>query len=234
MTEPLVLIPGMSCDARLFGEVFNDLSLDRAVMIAPITRGERIEEIASLLLEQLPQRFALAGVSMGGIVAMEIMNRIPDRVTRLCLMGTSPLPETPQVAAAREPLIVRAKAGQLAEVLREGFPLEFLAPGSRRIAALNLLYRMGEDLGPDVYVRQCRALQRRPDQQAALHRCRVPTLIVAGAQDRLTPVKRHEFMAELIPGAELLVLDDAGHLPVLETPEAVVAALRGWLEPEAA
>jgi pimeloyl-ACP methyl ester carboxylesterase len=223
----------MSCDARLFGQVFNALSRDRAVMIAPITRGERIEEIASLLLDQLPQRFALAGVSMGGIVAMEILNRIPDRVTRLCLMGTSPFPETPQVASAREPLIVRAKAGHLPDVLREGFPAEFLAPGPRRIEALNLMYQMGEDLGEDVFVRQSRALQRRPDQQIALRKCAVPTLIVAGAQDPLTPVKRHQFMADLMPGAELLILEEAGHLPVLEVPEMVVSAMRGWLEQDA-
>lgn len=230
MVEPLVLIPGMMCDSRLFAHVLKDLSHDRAVMIAPITRGERIEEIASVLLDQLPAKFALAGISMGGIVAMEILGRIPERITRLCLMGTSPLPEMPQVAAAREPLIVRAKAGQLPEVLREGFPAEYLAAKPSRIEALNLMYQMGEDLGPDLFVRQSRALQKRPDQQGALRKCEVPALILCGAQDPLTPVKRHQFMAELLPRATLRIIDDAGHLPVLETPRRVVSELLNWMD----
>lgn len=230
MTEPLVLLPGMMCDARLFEHQFHALSLDRAVMVAPVTQGERVEEIASNIVDQLPLRFALAGLSFGGIVAMEVLRRIPDRVSRLCLMDTSPLAETPAEAAAREPLIVRARAGRLEEALKKSMRPEFLAPGPGRAAILSQLYQMGLDLGPEVFLRQSRALQRRRDQQGTLRKCKVPTLVLCGEADTMTPVKRHTFMAELIPDARLEVIAGAGHVPVLEQPEATTRVLRGWLE----
>ncbi|HBS50698.1 MAG TPA: alpha/beta hydrolase [Rhodobacteraceae bacterium] len=229
MTEPLVLLPGMMCDASLFQPQITALSRERAVTVAPITGGERIEEIASGLLDQLPQRFALAGLSMGGIVAMELLRRAPDRITRLCLMDTTPLDEPPKFAAQREPLIVRARAGRLDEALREALPGEVLAPGPRRLEILDLVQEMGLALGPQVFERQSRALQRRRDQQSTLRKCKVPTMVLCGEEDRLTPLKRHSFMAELIPNAELRVIEAAGHLPTLEQPEAVTQALREWL-----
>lgn len=227
--EPLVLVPGLMCDARLFTPQFTALSRDRAVTVAPITRGDRIESIVEGLLGQLPRRFALAGLSMGGIVAMEILHRAPERVARLCLMDTDPLAETPQVAAFREPLIAQARAGRLDKVMRETLRPSFLAPGPDRMAILNFMYDMAAELGPDLFVRQSRALQRRGDQQGTLRKCRVPTLVLCGEHDGLTPVKRHEFMAELIPDARLEIISDAGHLPTLEQPEAVTRALRAWL-----
>ncbi|MDX2485194.1 MAG: alpha/beta fold hydrolase [Pseudodonghicola sp.] len=229
MTEALVLLPGMMCDARIFEPQINVLSRERAVMVAPITQGERIEEIASNIIDQLPQRFALAGLSMGGIVAMEVLRRVPERVTRLCLMDTNPLAETPPEAAAREPMIVGVRAGRLDDVMREAMKPDYLAPGPGRMAVLDTVYAMAADLGPEVFVRQNRALQRRRDQQSTLRKCKAPTLILCGAHDRLTPVKRHSFMAELMPSAELQVIEDAGHLPTLEAPDEVLAALRDWL-----
>jgi pimeloyl-ACP methyl ester carboxylesterase len=127
-------------------------------------------------------------------------------------------------------MIIGARSGRLDEVLRGFMKPEFLAPGPQRLAVLNQVFEMGRDLGPDVMVRQVRALQRRRDQQPTLRRCKVPTLILCGAHDTLTPLKRHAFMAELIPYAKLEVIEDAGHLPTLEAPEAVTAALRGWLK----
>jgi pimeloyl-ACP methyl ester carboxylesterase len=230
MVEPLVFLPGMMCDARLFGPQIAALSPEFSVMVCPVTRGERIEEIASALLDDLPSRFALAGLSMGGIVAMEILRRAPGRVTRLALMDTNPLAETPQIAAAREPQIVKARAGRLLDVMRDEMKPHYLAPGPYRGEILKLVMDMADSLGPENFVRQSRALQRRRDQQATLRKCKVPTLILCGAHDALCPIKRHTFMAELIQGAELLVLDDAGHLPTLEMPDDTTAALRRWMQ----
>lgn len=230
MAEPLVFLPGMMCDARLFGPQIAELSSEFSVMVSPVTRGERIEEIASGLLDELPQRFALAGLSMGGIVAMEILRRAPDRVTRLALMDTNPLAETPQVAAAREPQIVKVRTGRMHDVMRDEMKPNYLAPGPYVNEILDLVMDMADALGPEVFVRQSRALQRRRDQQGTLRKCKVPTLVLCGAHDELCPVKRHTFMAELIPGAELKVLDDAGHLPTLEAPAETTQALRDWLK----
>ncbi|WP_322865462.1 alpha/beta fold hydrolase [Aquicoccus sp. G2-2] len=229
MSDTLLLVPGLMCDARLYGPQVEALSRETGVMVACATHGERIEEIASEILMGAPQKFALAGLSMGGIVAMEILRRAPDRVTRLCLMDTNPLAETPQSAAAYEPMIVGVKAGRLDEVMRGFLKPDFLAPGPKRLEVLAKMAEMTADLGPEVFLRQVRALQRRRDQQATLRKCAVPTLVMCGAHDRLTPVKRHTFMAELIPNAELEIVEDAGHVPTLEAPDAVTARLRRWL-----
>ncbi|NNK17089.1 MAG: alpha/beta fold hydrolase [Sulfitobacter sp.] len=229
MAEPLVLLPGMMCDARLFGPQIAELSADMAVMVAPVTQGERIEEIASSLLDLLPARFALAGLAMGGIVAMELLRRAPDRITRIALMCANPLAETPAIAADREPLIVKARSGRLLELMREEMKPNYLAPGPHRAEVLDLVMDMAQALGPDVFIRQSRAMQRRRDQQAVLRKCRTPALILCGEHDQLCPVKRHTFMAELIPYAELVVLENSGHLPTLEQPDATTAALRSWM-----
>ncbi|WP_170396334.1 alpha/beta fold hydrolase [Ruegeria arenilitoris] len=229
MIEPLVLLPEMMCDARLFEPQINSLSRQRAVTVAPISLGERIEEIASSLLDQLPRRFALVGSGMGGVVALELVRRAPDRVSRLCLMATDAQADTPQTAAAREELLVAAKMGRLEEVMRRIISSNTLAPGPRRIPILNDLVAMALDLGPEVFERQIRALQRRPDQQGGLRRIKVPTLVLSGAHDTLTPLRKHTFMSELIPGADLKVIDEAGHLPTLEAPDFVNDALTQWL-----
>ncbi|PRY25537.1 pimeloyl-ACP methyl ester carboxylesterase [Aliiruegeria haliotis] len=230
MNEPLVLLPGMMCDARLFWPQLLHFGSRRAVMVAPVTGASSIGAIAASVLEAAPRRFALAGLSMGGIVAMEVLRRAPERVTRIALMDTNPLPETPQVAAAREPQIVAARTGRLLEVMREEMKPRYLAPGPRRSDVLSLVMEMAEALGPEIFISQSRALQRRPDQQKTLRTTRVPTLVLCGEHDALCPVKRHEFMAELIPNATLEIIPDAGHLPTLEQPDATSAALEAWLD----
>ena len=229
-SDPVVFLPGMMCDARLFAPQLADLSRDMAVTVAPVTGGDRIEEIASGLLDVLPQRFALTGLSMGGIVAMDILRRAPDRVTRIALMDTNSLAETPQSAAGYEPFIIKLRAGRIAEAVEMMLGRDVLAPGPARAGVMSALVEMAEGLGVAAIIRQTRALQRRRDYQSVLRRCKVPALVLCGAHDTLTPLKRHEFMAEMIPNATLTVIPDAGHLPVLEQPEVTTAALRGWLK----
>lgn len=229
MIEPVVFLPGMMCDARLYEPQIRAFSATHPVMVAPITHGQRIEEIASAILPLLPAKFALAGLSMGGIVAMEILRRAPERVTRVALMDTNCLAETPQVAANREPQIVKVKSGKLIEVMRDELKPIYLAPGPRRPAVLQTVMDMAHTLGPEVFIHQSRALQRRRDQQSTLRKIRQPALVLCGVHDALCPVKRHTFMAELIPHARLVVLDDAGHLPTLETPDETNDALWEWL-----
>ena len=230
MPDPVVLIPGMMCDARVFGPQIDDLSRDHIVVVAPPVVGDTIRDMAAHMLDNLPPRFSLAGISMGGIVAMEIARRAPERVMRLALISTSPLPDTPAQAAWREPQIVRASAGRLDEAMAESLSPNNLAPGAGRDAVAELVLSMAHGLGGEMFVRQSRALHRRPDAQRSLQRLKGPTMVMCGAHDGLTPPKRHETMAALIPGAELVILPEAGHLPTVEVPQQVNIGMRAWLE----
>jgi pimeloyl-ACP methyl ester carboxylesterase len=155
---------------------------------------------------------------------------VPERVTRIALISTTPLPETPEQAAWREPQIVKAQSGSFGEALRGALPVDNLAPGPGRAQVLAVLDVMAADIGVAAFIRQSRALQRRPDAQKVLRTTRAPALVLCGAHDKLTPVKRHSFMAELIPYAELAIIEEAGHLPTLESPEKVSLALRAWMD----
>ena len=234
MAEPLVFLPGLMCDARVFWPQIAELSATTAVTVAPITQGERIDEIASGLLDILPMKFALAGLGLGGMVALEIVRRAPNRVTRLALMDTSPLAGTPQASAMRELLIVKAKSGRLEDVMRSEIPLTALAQGPNRAAVMEILLDMADTLGVEVYLKQARALQRVRDQQAVLRKLRCPTLVMCGEADTINTVKRHSFMAELIPTGFLRVIEGAGHVPTLEQPQAVTDALIQWMQMSAA
>lgn len=227
---PLVLLPGMMCDARLFAPQIAALSGQRAIHCAPLDGHGSMPELAKQVLRHAPPQFALAGLSMGGIVAMEIMAQSPERVTHLALMDTNPCAELPEVQAGRTPQIEAAKTGRLREVMRDEMKPNYLAESLRKSAILETCMQMAMALGPEVFVRQSLALRDRPDQQETLARVAVPTLILCGALDRLCPKKRHELMCDLIPGAHLEIIDGAAHLPTLEQPEAVNAALARWLE----
>ena len=229
MPVPLVLLPGMMCDARLYLSQIAAFGLDRSVMVCPLTGADNVRDLAQRVLSDAPVQFALAGLSMGGIVAMEVARLAPERVTHLALLDTNPLSEAPTVAATREPQIAKVRAGRLLDVIRDEMKPNYLAPGPNREDILDLVVDMARHLGPEVFVQQSRALQRRPDQQGTLRRYRGPSLVLCGIHDVLCPVPRHQLMAELLPNADLVLVPDAGHLPTLEHPVAVNQALRHWM-----
>jgi pimeloyl-ACP methyl ester carboxylesterase len=230
MKDPLVLLPGMMCDARLFGPQVAALSADRVIISAPITQADRVEAIAAQLLVQLPPRFALAGLSMGGIVAMELMRQASERIIGVALMDTNPLAEKPEIAARRAPQVAAVGQGRLTEVMRDEMKPNYLAPGAQRQDVLSLVLEMAQSVGPDVFVRQSHALMHRPDQTETLRRFAGPALVLCGRYDALCPVSRHEMMADLLPDARLEILEGSGHLPCLEEPKATSAALSDWLD----
>jgi pimeloyl-ACP methyl ester carboxylesterase len=220
----------MMCDGRLFGPQAAALGPWRAIHLAPIGGHDSMAALAGDVLAHAPPRFALAGLSMGGIVAMEIIARAPDRVARLALLDTNPMAELPEVRARRGPQMERVRQGELHAVMRDEMKPNYLADGPRKAAVMDLCMAMAMDLGPEVFLRQSAALRDRQDRQDTLRAVRVPTLILCGREDRLCPVARHELMAGLVPGARLAIIEGAAHLPTLEQPEATTAALARWLE----
>ncbi|MES2143393.1 MAG: alpha/beta hydrolase [Pseudomonadota bacterium] len=229
MTETLVVIPGFMADARAFMPQLVHLGASRPTLVILPTMGETVEQISAAMAGSLPERFALVGHGLGGLVAIDVLRRMPDAVSRLALIATDHLPELPQAAAARETRIVAARSGRLAQAMQEELPPTILADTPWRINVIDLVQDMAAGLGPLQFQNQSRAMIRRPDPHRTLRLVRVPTLIIIGAQDPLVPVRRAELMVQLMKQARLAVVPDAGHLPMLEQPEVVSDLLRDFL-----
>ncbi len=228
--SPLVLIPGMMCDARLFAPQIAALSHRWPILHAPINDHDTVGALAEDILSWAPDRFALGGLSMGGIVAMEMLRQAPGRIERLALLDTNPMAESDEVKARREPQIAKVKAGGLRAVMRDEMKPNYLSDGPNRGAIFDICMAMAEALGPDVFIRQSLALQRRSDQQDTLCSFTGPALVLCGRNDALCPVDRHDLMHELLPNSVLKIIDGAGHLPTLEQPDITNVAMMRWLE----
>lgn len=224
---PLVLLPGHMCDARQWAPQVAAFSAHRTILVPEVAGADTMEALAAAVLRDAPPRFALAGLSMGGILAMEVLRQAPDRVERLAVLDTNPRPEAEPVKALRRERMARVEAGALVEVVRDEMKPLYLAEPSSALLALCLAMALA--LGPDAFLRQSRALMDRPDQTATLRAFPGPALVLHGAEDRLVPLDRARLMAELLPRATLEVIPGAGHLPPLERPEATNAALGRWL-----
>ena len=226
----LVLLPGMMCDHRLFSAQVKALSKQHDLQVLPITEFDTIAGLANEVLLKAPARFALAGLSMGGIVAMEIVRIAPERVERLALMDTNPLAEQSDISMNRLRQIERVCDGDLTGVMRDEMKPLYLTDGKNRNTHLTLCMDMALSLGAEVFVRQSKALATRRDQTHTLRSIEVPTLVLCGCDDTLCPVERHQLMHELIPNSELVIVSNAGHLPTLENPVETNQFLGEWLE----
>jgi pimeloyl-ACP methyl ester carboxylesterase len=230
--EILVLVPGLNCTARLFQAQIEALSPTHAVQIADHRRDDSLGGIARRLLAQAPARFALAGLSMGGYVALEVMRQASERVTRLALLDTSARPDTPQASANRQALMELARTGRFEEVHPLLWP-RLVHPHRQGDAVLEqVVLGMMQETGPDAFLRQQRAIMERPDSRGLLPKIEVPALVLAGEQDAITPPELAREMAAAIRRASLALIAGSGHLSTLEQPAAVTAALRAWLAVE--
>lgn len=227
MTGPLVLLGGMGCSPRLWAGVRDRLGpvpVPGPVLDATPDRPT-IDGCVDALLDALPPRFALAGLSLGGIVAMALVRRAPERVARLALLSTNARPPLPaQRAAWAAQRAALAAGGATARDLQAELLPVLLHDPSCADAAL----AMADDVGTQVLDHQLAAQATRVDERPALARVAVPTLVLAAREDRLCPLDRHEEIAALVPGARLEVLDGVGHLSPLEAPDRVAAALERW------
>lgn len=228
--EPVVFLPGMNCSSALWGPVIDRLEsqgVSCSLRCEPLA-GTSIEACVRGLLDRLPQRFALAGLSLGGIVAMSLVRTAPSRVSRLCLMATNPRAPRGDQLHAWQALRMRLQAGESARQIQQELLPALLAP-DRRDTLDGTVLSMADEVGETALEEQLLMQSTRRDERPALMQVSVPTMILAGGRDVLCPVATHQEMSSLVPGAQLKVLPDRGHLLTLEDPESVVAGLTSWL-----
>lgn len=230
MTEPLVLIPGLSCDARLFAPQWPALASGRPILVAQHDRDATLRAMVERLLAAAPERFALCGLSMGGYAAFEVMRQAPQRVTRLALLDTSAKPATPETNAPREQMIALAQKGAFDNVTTLIWQ-KLVAPARLADEPLRLLARaMAETVGADGFIRQQRAIMSRPDSRPGLAAIAVPTLVLVGEEDLITPpAEAEEIAAGIGAHARLVRVPGCGHLSTLEQPDVVTREVLAWL-----
>lgn len=230
MSQSLVLLPGLLNDHRLWAHQTAALADMAAIVVADLTQDETMSAMAERVLATAPPRFALAGLSMGGYVAMEIMRNAPERVERLALLDTTARPDTPEQSERRTGSMAIARSGGFEKIMPVMLP-NLVHPDHLALERVGGVAKdMARAIGPDAFVRQQNAIMHRPDSRPGLNRITCPTLVLVGRDDALTPVDRAEEMADLIPNSRLVVVDDCGHFSTLEQPQAVSAVMRYWLQ----
>jgi pimeloyl-ACP methyl ester carboxylesterase len=226
---PIVLVPGLNCSARLYAEQILALWQFGPVQVADHTRDNTMDAIAARILAAAPPRFALAGLSMGGYLALAIIRHAPERVQKLALLDTSARPETPEQTERRRPQIALAESGRFDEVPPLQFPV-FVHRNRQGDQALRERVRiMAEETGAQAFLRQQHALMTRADARPLLAAIKCPTLVLVGDGDELTPPPLSQEIAAGIAGSRLVVVADCGHLSTMERPDAVNRALVEWM-----
>ncbi len=231
MTEPLplVLVPGLTCTARLWQPQIEALWSCGPVMVADHRRDDDIKAVAARILKVAPPQFALAGLSYGGYIAFEIVRQAAPRVARLALLDTSARPDTPEQTATRNTQIEMAKTGRYGELVDFAIQRYLHRDNQTDPALTGIVRQMIAATGPEAFVRQVKAIMSRPDSRPLLPSIRCPTLVLVGDGDLATPPDLNKEIADGIPGSRFVVVPHCGHLSTVEQPEAVNAALTRWL-----
>jgi pimeloyl-ACP methyl ester carboxylesterase len=230
MALPIVLVPGLLCTARLYAEQIPTLWRLGLVTVADHTRDDSMAAIARRILADAPPRFALAGLSMGGYVAFEIVREAPQRVARLALLSTSARLDPPEITERRRRQITLAQEGRFGDVADMQFPLLVHRSRLDDEGLQTLVRLMADQTGVDAFVREQTAIIGRADSRPDLAAIACPTLVVVGDGDELIAPENSVEIAAGIPGARLVTIAGCGHLSTLERPEQVTAALGEWLQ----
>jgi pimeloyl-ACP methyl ester carboxylesterase len=228
--QTLVLIPGMLNNASLWDAVAPSIRARTHVVTPTFSTQDSMSAMADAVLALTPPgSFALAGFSMGGWVAQEIVQRARDRVSRLALISSS----AGRANASERDMLARAGAAATAgfgAILERMLPLVMHPSRLDDPVLRDAAITMWRDVGPTIYARQCRAAMDRPDLRAPLRDLRIPVLIACGREDQVTPPALSRALASVIPSAHLAVVDRCGHMLPLERPDELAALLRQWLD----
>jgi len=226
---PLILVPGLTCTARLYASQVDALWRFGSVTVADHRRDADIKAVAARILSNAPPRFALAGLSYGGYIAFEMLRQAAARVARLALLDTQARADTPEQIAGRNVQIAMAQSGRYGELPDLAIPRYLHRDRQKDPEMTGIVRRMIEETGPDAFVRQQQAIISRPDSRPMLSSIRCPTLVLVGDGDLATPPELNKEIADGISGARFVVIPGCGHLSTLEQPAAVNAALAEWL-----
>jgi pimeloyl-ACP methyl ester carboxylesterase len=231
MSEPLpiVLVPGLLCTPRLYAGQIDEVWRAGPITIADHTRDDSMAGVARRILADAPPRFALAGLSMGGYIAFEILRQAPGRVARLALLDTTARPDTPEQTEARRAQIALTESGRFAEVPELLMPKLLHPTHQGDVALRGAVVEMAQAVGPAAFILQQRANMGRIDSRPSAGAIGCPTLVLVGDGDAITPPDRAEEMVGLIRGARLVTIPVCGHLSSLERPREVAQALADWL-----
>jgi pimeloyl-ACP methyl ester carboxylesterase len=226
---PILLVPGLGGSPRIYAPVIPALWRHGPVTVANHIRDESIAAIARRILAEAPPRFALAGHSMGGYIAFEIMRQAPERVAKLALLNTQARPDDDAAKERRRGMIARIQAGGFQAGI-EGMIPGFLHPSRADDAELRrIIYEMADDIGPEAFARQLTAIMGRSDSRATLATITCPTLVLSGDQDNTLSNALSVEIADGISGARLVIIPECGHLSQIERPAAVIEAMLDWL-----
>ena len=226
---PLVLLPGLLNDAALWAHQAETLGDVADIVIPDLNRFDNIAVAARTVLSEVPETFALAGLSMGGYLAQEIMRQAPDRILKLALLDTSSHADTPEQMTRRRALIDLTRQGDFKGVTRRLLPMLIHPDHVKDETIAETVMTMAEKTGRDAFIRQQTLIMTRPDSTRDLGAIHCPSVVICGRQDTLTPVAFHEEMANGMANAKLVVIEGSGHLTPIEQPYAVSAIFRYWL-----
>jgi pimeloyl-ACP methyl ester carboxylesterase len=226
---PIMLVPGLASSARIYASVIPALWRLGPVTVANHIRDDNMAVIARRILAEAPPRFALAGHSMGGYIAFEIIRQAPQRVAKLALINTQARPDTAEASAGRRARIARARDGGLHDVLDEMIP-QLVHPSRAGEADMRKLFHdMGDDVRAEGFIKNQTAMIARVDSRPTMATIKCPTLVLTGDQDMLIPNTLSKEMADGIAGAKLVIIPECGHCPQPERPQATIDALVKWL-----
>ncbi len=227
---PLILIPGLLCTRELWRPQIETFSEIADIWVPDTTRRNTIAETAADILAAAPTEFALAGLSMGGYIAFEIIRREPKRVRKLALLDTNARADLPEQAANRRVAMNQVEHGEFRGVTDGLIPMLVHPDRLKDEELVGTVKKMALDVGKEAYIRQQTAIIGRPDNRPLLPTITCPSLVIVGREDALTPPKVAQEIADGIPNSELVIIERCGHLSTLEKPDEVNSEMRRWLE----